>query len=107
MTTFLYMLSLQTLSKAPFRLVDEINQGMDADKERLAFYRLQAVATGRKTPQYFVITPKLLPGLRYTKDTTVHFVFNGYFILDQKDWNVEKFLAERRKRARTIADGKA
>ena len=113
LTTFLYMLSLQTLSKAPFRLVDEINQGMDADKERLAFYRLQAVATGHKTPQYFVITPKLLPGLRYTPDTTVLFVFNGFFNIDQKDWNVDKFIAARRaaasgggKRAR-LQDGAA
>ena len=89
--------------QAPFRLVDEINQGMDADKERLAFYRLQAVATGRKTPQYFVISPKLLPGLRYTADTTVLFVFNGFFNIAQKDWDVRKFVDNRRKRIKVQA----
>jgi hypothetical protein len=75
---------------------------MDADKERLAFYRLQAVATGQKTPQYFVITPKLLTGLRYTEDTTVLFVFNGQFNLPQKDWDVKKMVEEKRKRVKTI-----
>lgn len=33
-STMLYLMALQQLSKAPFRCVDEINQGMDASNER-------------------------------------------------------------------------
>ena len=33
-STALYMLALQHLTKVPFRCVDEINQGMDAKNER-------------------------------------------------------------------------
>ena len=33
-STILYLLSLQELSRAPFRVVDEINQGMDIENER-------------------------------------------------------------------------
>ena len=33
-STALYMLALQHLTKVPFRCVDEINQGMDATNER-------------------------------------------------------------------------
>ena len=35
--TMLYLVSLQPLTPCPFRLVDEINQGMDARNERMIF----------------------------------------------------------------------
>ena len=35
--TMLYLISLQPLTPCPFRLVDEINQGMDARNERMIF----------------------------------------------------------------------
>jgi structural maintenance of chromosomes protein 5 len=34
-STILYLMSLQQLSNAPFRVVDEINQGMDPKNERM------------------------------------------------------------------------
>lgn len=34
-TTILYLLSLQEITSSPFRIVDEINQGMDAKNERM------------------------------------------------------------------------
>ena len=37
MATMLYLVSLQDLTECPFRLVDEINQGMDPTNERMIF----------------------------------------------------------------------
>ena len=93
-TTFLYMLALQEMSAVPFRVVDEINQGMDPDKERLAFYRLGEVSSKARS-QYFLATPKLLPGLLFPKDATILFVFNGPHNLTQKDWDIKRFLQAR------------
>ena len=36
-STALYMMALQALTKVPFRCVDEINQGMDERNERKVF----------------------------------------------------------------------
>lgn len=33
-STIFYLMAMQTLAKAPFRVVDEINQGMDPRNER-------------------------------------------------------------------------
>ena len=35
MSTMLYLISLQKMSSSPFRVVDEINQGMDPRNERV------------------------------------------------------------------------
>lgn len=34
-STIFYLMALQSLARAPFRVVDEINQGMDPRNERL------------------------------------------------------------------------
>lgn len=86
--TMLYLIALQKLSECPFRLVDEINQGMDADNERMIFDQVTTQASKPNTPQYFLITPKLLPGLKFTPAVTMLCVFNGPFMVDQKDWIV-------------------
>lgn len=39
-------MSLQSLTRSPFRVVDEINQGMDPRNERLVHARMVAIATG-------------------------------------------------------------
>lgn len=36
-STIFYLMALQSLARAPFRLVDEINQGMDPRNERYVF----------------------------------------------------------------------
>lgn len=36
MSTIFYLMALQSLARAPFRVVDEINQGMDPRNERYA-----------------------------------------------------------------------
>lgn len=76
LTSVLFLMSLQRLSRAPFRLVDEINQGMDADNERAA-YALMVQESQDNKGQYFLITPKLLTSLDYPKGMHVHCVFNG------------------------------
>ena len=39
-------MSLQTLTRSPFRVVDEINQGMDPRNERLVHKRMVNIACG-------------------------------------------------------------
>ena len=85
-STIFYLMAMQSLSKAPFRVVDEINQGMDQRNERMVHGRMvdiataneQAVAEGKAMgSQYFLITPKLLTGLRYEKGMTVLCIVSG------------------------------
>jgi len=87
-STIFYLMALQSLSRSPFRLVDEINQGMDQTNERMVHGRMvdlavaaeKARAEGRDDvggSQYFLITPKLLNGLRYEKGMTVLCIVSG------------------------------
>jgi structural maintenance of chromosomes protein 5 len=87
-STIMFLMALQDLMVAPFRCVDEINQGLDERNERLVFSRI--VQNSCRPPrassidhsgQYFLITPKLLPNLTDMEEeaTTVVFVFNGPF----------------------------
>ncbi|KAI8871311.1 P-loop containing nucleoside triphosphate hydrolase protein [Ramicandelaber brevisporus] len=84
-STIVYLTALQRLrSNTPFRIVDEINQGMDERNERLIHAQLVKVANQISSPQYFLITPKLLPNLPYHKLMKVLCVYNG-------DWQPEQF----------------
>lgn len=49
--TMLYLISLQDLTPCPFRLVDEINQGMDPYNERMIFQVVADVACKPGLPQ--------------------------------------------------------
>jgi structural maintenance of chromosomes protein 5 len=77
--TIMFLMALQDMVKSPFRVVDEINQGMDERNERMVFRRIVENSVGRDRPQYFLITPKVLQGLTAMdhEDVTVLFVFNG------------------------------
>lgn len=84
LTTAIYMISLQELSRVPFRCVDEINQvffksnlriystfnvyismprlyfqGMDAVNERRVFELLVKITGKPGSSQYFLLTPKV------------------------------------------------
>jgi chromosome segregation ATPase len=103
-STIFYLMSLQTLTRSPFRVVDEINQGMDPRNERLVHARMVSIATGHDEQQfaddedeedeevkggggsqYFLITPKLLHGLRYERGMRVLCIASGeYMPKDQK-----------------------
>jgi chromosome segregation ATPase len=85
--TMLYLICLQDLTASPFRLVDEINQGMDPHNERMIFERVVHNAARLGHPQYFLITPKLLPDLHFTKEMTILAVLNGPWVLTQAQWN--------------------
>ncbi|GAV27151.1 hypothetical protein PMKS-000612 [Pichia membranifaciens] len=78
-TTAVFLNSLQGLTNTPFRVVDEINQGMDARNERKAHELIVKKATSGhvKASQYFLITPKLLTDLYYGPSMTVHCIFAG------------------------------
>lgn len=99
-------MALQSLARAPFRLVDEINQGMDPRNERyvtttfsfkithqltsssLVHSRLVNIACasaregGGGGSQYFLITPKLLSGLEYHPKMKVHCIASGEHMPD-------------------------
>lgn len=76
-STILYLVALQELTYCPFRVVDEINQGMDATNERKMFQQLVRATCKDNTPQCFLVTPKLLPDLDYGDRCTIHTVMNG------------------------------
>jgi len=96
--TFMYILSLNELSYCPFRVVDEINQGMDEEKERISYYQLVKQSCGDiEKAQYFLITPKLLLGLEYHQDTTIHVIYNGVGALPQQDFDFQT-ITENKKR---------
>jgi chromosome segregation ATPase len=81
-STILYLLSLQELAKAPFRVVDEINQGMDHDNERMVHKRMVEIACQENTSQYFLVTPKLLRDLPYDPRMKVCCIYSGDLIAD-------------------------
>ena len=85
-STMLFLLSMQPISKSPFRLIDEINQGMDNRNERKIFETLVNAANRSRT-QYFLITPKLLQNLDYGDNLALGIVHNGphFGYIDKKD----------------------
>lgn len=87
-STIFYLMALQSLSRAPFRVVDEINQGMDPRNERMVHGRMVDIACGEDNnnrdgenggpgSQYFLITPKLLSGLKYKRGMRVLNILSG------------------------------
>eukprot|EP00940_MAST-03C_sp_MAST-3C-sp2_P000408 g408.t1 len=87
-STMLYVLALQNMSKetTPFRLVDEINQGMDEVNERFIFEQVCDASCPRNdresfVPQTFVVSPKLLRDLDYPDHgVKVHVLFNSVHV---------------------------
>lgn len=79
-STILYLVSLQDLTNCPFRVVDEINQGMDPINERKMFQQLVRAASQPNTPQCFLLTPKLLPNLEYSEACSILNIMNGPWI---------------------------
>ncbi|XP_047278990.1 structural maintenance of chromosomes protein 5 isoform X6 [Homo sapiens] len=96
-STMLYLMALQELNRCPFRVVDEINQGMDPINERRVFEMVVNTACKENTSQYFFITPKLLQNLPYSEKMTVLFVYNGPHMLEPNTWNLKAFQRRRRR----------
>ncbi|KAI7793130.1 structural maintenance of chromosomes protein 5 isoform X1 [Triplophysa rosa] len=91
-STMLYLMALQDLNRCPFRVVDEINQGMDPVNERRVFNIVVKTACGINTSQYFFITPKLLQNLQYAEEMTILCVHNGPYMLPPNKWNAKAFI---------------
>ncbi|XP_048662834.1 structural maintenance of chromosomes protein 5 isoform X5 [Marmota marmota marmota] len=70
-STMLYLMALQELNRCPFRVVDEINQGMDPINERRVFEMVVNTACKENTSQYFFITPKILCGIGRSVNTLI------------------------------------
>ncbi|XP_023227302.1 structural maintenance of chromosomes protein 5-like isoform X1 [Centruroides sculpturatus] len=122
--TVLYMISLQELTKVPFRCVDEINQvgtvwfcdeiilicqklkknhlliqGMDSTNERKVFELVVKTACQENSSQYFLLTPKLLPDLEFSENMTVLLIHNGPKLISHTKWNLQKFIRRRHRLA--------
>eukprot|EP00179_Madagascaria_erythrocladioides_P021246 CAMPEP_0198335692 /NCGR_PEP_ID=MMETSP1450-20131203/20487_1 /TAXON_ID=753684 ORGANISM="Madagascaria erythrocladiodes, Strain CCMP3234" /NCGR_SAMPLE_ID=MMETSP1450 /ASSEMBLY_ACC=CAM_ASM_001115 /LENGTH=153 /DNA_ID=CAMNT_0044040375 /DNA_START=10 /DNA_END=471 /DNA_ORIENTATION=- len=82
--TMLYHFALQNLTPAPFRVVDEMNQGMDSIFERRILDIMMRDAKSGEAPQCFLITPKLLLDLDYNENTVTHIIMNGD--IDAQAW---------------------
>lgn len=76
-STIFFIMSLQGLTNAPIRIVDEINQGMDPKNEKMAHKYLVHTACKEGLSQYFLVTPKLLTGLYYHPGMAIHCIFTG------------------------------
>lgn len=55
----------------------EHEQGMDAKNESRFFNLLCSLARGDNTPQYFLLTPKMLPPVDYPDNVDFHIIMNG------------------------------
>ncbi|KAM3415661.1 hypothetical protein BST61_g9180 [Cercospora zeina] len=84
-STIFYLMALQSMARAPFRVVDEINQGMDPRNERLVHSRMVDIACAEHTSQYFLITPKLLNNLKYHPNMKVHCIASGEYMPDKTE----------------------
>ncbi|KAK1442518.1 hypothetical protein BgAZ_300360 [Babesia gibsoni] len=101
-TTMVYILAVQNLTTNPFFVIDEINQGLDSNYEKRIMGLLlrhnsrgEAVEGDPSTmiqpyekedrrgpsPQYFVLTPQLLPNIDL-RGATLHFPLNGAGVLN-------------------------
>ncbi|KAJ7078123.1 P-loop containing nucleoside triphosphate hydrolase protein [Mycena belliarum] len=80
LTTILYLMSLTEEARAPFSLVDEINQGMDQRAERMVHNLMVEVTCKPDSTQYFLITPKILPDLEYHERMKILCVNNGEWL---------------------------
>ena len=99
-STIMFLMALQAHLPSPFRVVDEINQGMDEVNERIVFRRVVLNSTGPGAPQYWLITPKLLQGLYDMEhpDVRVLVVYNGaHNIKRPRDWDLDAFLGAKRR----------
>ncbi|KAF1925401.1 P-loop containing nucleoside triphosphate hydrolase protein [Didymella exigua CBS 183.55] len=93
-STIFYLMALQDLARAPFRVVDEINQGMDPRNERMVHERMVDIACQERTSQYFLITPKLLTGLKFHHKMRVHVINSGEHVpkstTSKDEWNLKE-----------------
>jgi structural maintenance of chromosomes protein 5 len=78
LSTMLFLLSMQPFTPLPFRLVDEINQGLDATFERTVLESLLSKTSASVSgKQLFIFTPKLMTDLSHVAHMRSLVIFNG------------------------------
>ncbi|KAG7444352.1 uncharacterized protein BT62DRAFT_237952 [Guyanagaster necrorhizus] len=96
-------MSLTEQARAPFSLVDEINQGMDQRAERAVHNNMVESTCKEESGQYFLITPKLLADLQYHQRMKVLCVNNGEWLPEERGlgnmMNMIKGYVDRQKRS--------
>lgn len=105
-TTAMYLMALQQMSQSPFRVLDEINQGMDEINERLVLDRIVAECCNENsTAQYFLVTPKLLPALISLDNdgVTILMVQNGPGIRGAS-FDLERYIRHLERRQSSLGD---
>nr|WJN25109.1 structural maintenance of chromosome protein [Moesziomyces parantarcticus] len=98
LSTIMYIMSLLQLSRSPFTLVDEINQGMDPTAERVTHNHIVELTCQERASQYFLITPKLLPDLAVHTRQKVLLVNNGVYA--QRKFKLAPVLEAKRRATR-------
>lgn len=81
----LFLLAIQHYKPSPFRLVDEINQGMDGHNEKLVHDILVALSK-EGNEQFFMITPKIAPNLNYSQTMKVIVLYSSQGCGVQEDF---------------------
>eukprot|EP01138_Halocafeteria_seosinensis_P005851 gb/GECG01005981.1/.p1 GENE.gb/GECG01005981.1/~~gb/GECG01005981.1/.p1 ORF type:complete len:1089 (+),score=166.12 gb/GECG01005981.1/:1-3267(+) len=95
--TMVFMLSLQSLTRCPFRVIDEINQGMDENNEReLLRVVFNGCSPEETTRQYIIVTPKILRAMNYPDHVLVHTVYNGAQIYSSPKLSFQEQIKELR-----------
>jgi hypothetical protein len=81
---------------------------MDQRAERTVHNEMVEVTCKEDSAQYFLITPKLLPSLRYHKRMKILCVNNGEWLPEEKMGNmmrmIEGYLQARKSRVRAAAE---
>jgi chromosome segregation ATPase len=106
-STIMYLLAVQQLTSAPLRMVDEINQGMDANNEKHCYNAVGNIcSTEQGKTQFWLFSPKLLMNekrFHYPHDITVLLVHGGANMPSSDDWNLQDIIdAERKKKSRGV-----
>lgn len=99
-STIMYLLAVQQMAPAPLRMVDEINQGMDAKNERHCYNAVGNItSTDQGKTQFWLFSPKLLMNekrFKYPEDITVLLVQGGPHMIPSRDWDMDKIIAAER-----------
>jgi len=86
LATVMYLSAMQDITPCPFRIVDEINQGMDEANERTVFEMVTKNAcTKEEAPQTFMLSQKVVTGLKYPRGITVLIIYNGPYNISQNE----------------------
>ncbi|CAD2091636.1 structural maintenance of chromosomes protein 5, putative [Plasmodium vinckei brucechwatti] len=103
LSTMIYILSIQKLTKNGFYVLDELNQGLDQVNEKKIFELLSCLSNPtlyeqhflhqynykyinidyKSKPQYFILTPQIIRNIPF-KDITVHYLFNGFGVIENQ-----------------------